>query len=78
MKTKRNDFYSLLIILAGVTYFPVQAQQKSGAKDVVETKDTTTSHGPNSIVRTIKQDRKGNIWIASWEGMFNDFWDFRS
>ncbi|MGK6352430.1 ligand-binding sensor domain-containing protein [Parapedobacter sp. DT-150] len=35
-----------------------------------ETKDITTSNGPNGIVRTIKQDRKGNIWIASWEGVF--------
>lgn len=70
MKNKRNVFYSLLIILAGVIYFPVQAQQKNGVQDVVETKDVIASHGPNSIVRTIKQDRKGNIWIASWEGIF--------
>src|SRR6266481_5081432 len=35
-----------------------------------ETKDVITSYGPNSITRTIKQDRKGNIWIASWEGIF--------
>ncbi|MCQ6959307.1 two-component regulator propeller domain-containing protein [Mucilaginibacter aquariorum] len=69
MKNKRNVFYSLLIILAGVIYSPVQAQQKNGAQDVVETRDVTTSHGPNRIVRTIKQDRKGNIWIASWEGI---------
>ena len=27
-----------------------------------------TSHGPNSIVRNITQDRRGNIWLASWEG----------
>ena len=61
MKNKKNVFYSLLIILAGVIYFPVQAQQKNGAQDVVETKDVITSHGPNRIFRTIKQDRKGNI-----------------
>lgn len=70
MKNKRNVFYSLLIILAGVIYFPVQAQQKNGAQGVVETKGVTAFQGPNSIVRTIKQDRKGNIWIASWEGIF--------
>lgn len=70
MKNKRNGFYSLLIILAGVIYFPVQAQQKNDAHDVVETKDVTTPHGPNRIVRTVRQDRKGNIWIASWEGVF--------
>ena len=35
-----------------------------------ETKDAVISYGPGSVVRTIKQDRKGNIWIASWEGVF--------
>lgn len=35
-----------------------------------ETRDSITSLGPNSITRNIKQDRKGNIWIASWEGIF--------
>lgn len=34
-----------------------------------ETKDLVTSHGPNTMVRTIKQDRNGNIWIASTEGI---------
>src|SRR5688572_2695922 len=34
------------------------------------TKDAVTSYGPSSVVRTIKQDRKGNIWITSWEGVF--------
>jgi ligand-binding sensor domain-containing protein len=35
-----------------------------------ETKDSITSHCPNSIVRSIIQDKKGNIWMASWEGIF--------
>jgi ligand-binding sensor domain-containing protein len=70
MKNKRNVLYSLIIMLAGVINFPVQAQQKNGAQDAVETKDVSTSHGPNGIVRTIRQDRKGNIWITSWEGVF--------
>lgn len=34
------------------------------------TKDAIISYGPSSVVRTIKQDRKGNIWITSWEGVF--------
>ncbi|MFC6100935.1 YceI family protein [Olivibacter domesticus] len=34
MKNRRNVFYRLLIILAGVIYFPVQAQQ-NGAQNVV-------------------------------------------
>ncbi len=37
---------------------------KSGAIEVV------TSHGPNHITRNVIQDRKGNIWIASWDGVF--------
>lgn len=35
-----------------------------------ETKDVITSHGPNSITRTIEQDRSGNIWIATFQGAF--------
>ena len=34
------------------------------------TKDVTTHNGPNNITRSIIQDRKGNIWVASWEGIF--------
>ncbi len=39
-----------------------------------KTKDTVISYGPSSVVRTIKQDRKGNIWITSWEGDFRYGW----
>lgn len=35
-----------------------------------ETKDIVTTRGPDNITRNIIQDRKGNIWIASWEGVF--------
>jgi ligand-binding sensor domain-containing protein len=35
-----------------------------------EIKDVGTSYGPKTSVRTIKQDRKGNIWLASNEGIF--------
>src|SRR5258705_739214 len=34
-----------------------------------ESKKAITSHGPSTSVRTIKQDRKGNIWLASNEGV---------
>jgi hypothetical protein len=37
---------------------------KSGTKDVI------TSTGPKRLVRTIKQDRNGNIWIAAHDGIF--------
>lgn len=70
MKNKKNVFYSLIIMLAAVINLPAQAQQKSGAQEAFDTKDETTAHGPNGIVRTVKQDRKGNIWITSWAGVF--------
>jgi ligand-binding sensor domain-containing protein len=40
-------------------------------KDKVKTeiKDLNSSPGPNSITRNIIQDRNGNIWIASFEGI---------
>ncbi len=57
-------------MLVGVVNFTVQAQQKNAAQDAIETKDISTSQGPKGIVRTIKKDRKGNIWITSWEGVF--------
>ncbi len=33
-------------------------------------KDTVTSKGPNAITRNIIQDKKGNIWIAAFDGIF--------
>jgi hypothetical protein len=34
-----------------------------------ESKGVITSYGPTTSVRTIKQDRVGNIWVASNEGI---------
>jgi len=70
MKNKRNVLFSLTMMLAGAISFSVQCQQKNGVQDAVETKGTSPTNGPNSIVRTVKQDKKATIWIASWEGIF--------
>jgi ligand-binding sensor domain-containing protein len=35
----------------------------------VETRDTVLSHGPQCIVRDVLQDRKGNFWMATWNGI---------
>ncbi|WP_373520984.1 two-component regulator propeller domain-containing protein [Aquiflexum sp.] len=35
-----------------------------------ESKYFYTSDSPISIVRNIEQDRNGNLWLASWEGIF--------
>jgi len=31
--------------------------------------DTVSAYGPRSITRNILQDRSGNIWLATWEGI---------
>ncbi|AUD07082.1 ligand-binding sensor domain-containing protein [Spirosoma pollinicola] len=35
-----------------------------------QTKDVVTSTAPDNITRTIKQDSKGNIWIAAFDGVY--------
>jgi len=35
----------------------------------IETKTITSSYGPSSITRNMIQDRDGNIWLATWEGI---------
>ena len=37
----------------------------------IETKTIENAYGPNSITRNIIQDRNGNIWLASWEGIIH-------
>jgi ligand-binding sensor domain-containing protein len=44
-------------------------QVESNLLENTEPKTILGSYGPNSITRTIKQDKKGNIWLASWEGI---------
>lgn len=63
--------YALFLVFIFCT--SCKGQNKTGPpKDNIksETKDVTTSHGPKAITRTIKQDRKGNIWIAAFDGIF--------
>lgn len=43
---------------------------QSKATELSETKGAVITNGPSTVVRTIKQDRKGNLWITSWEGVF--------
>jgi ligand-binding sensor domain-containing protein len=35
----------------------------------IVTKDTISTNGPQNITRNILEDRDGNIWLASWEGI---------
>lgn len=70
MKNKRNIVYTLAIILTGVISFNTLAQQKNIVPNTTKAESPSTFQAPKSIVRTIKQDKNGNIWIASWEGVF--------
>ena len=70
MKNKKNILFGLIILLAGISNFALQVQQKKSTPNSVKTKDLSISQAPKGIVRTIKQDRKDNIWITSWEGIF--------
>lgn len=65
MKNKRNVLYSLIVILTVAINFTVQGQHINDAQY-----PASGSQGPKGIVRTVKQDKKGNIWITSWEGVF--------
>lgn len=35
-----------------------------------ESSTISSAYGPNSITRNMLQDKKGNIWFATWEGIF--------
>ena len=63
--------YALCLVL--VSYNFCKGQNKTDLpKDNIksEIQNTVTSTGPNHITRNIIQDIKGNIWIASWQGVF--------
>lgn len=55
-----------------VKTFNAGQNQTNVTKDTInsESGDSITSKGPSNIVRTIIQDKKGNFWMASWEGIF--------
>lgn len=68
----------LALFLMFIACISCKGQNKTELpKDIIqsETKNVIALHGPNnntpnSLTRTIIQDRKGIIWIASWQGVF--------
>ena len=46
----------------------------------IESDSITASNGPTSITRNILQDKEGNVWLATWEGIIcydgNSFTNF--
>ena len=55
-------FLTLILVLASCNL--CFAQNKN------ETEGVMSPYGPNNITRTIIQDRKGNIWMSSFGGVF--------
>jgi ligand-binding sensor domain-containing protein len=74
MKNKKIMKYAHVyaLLLMSVFYTVCEGQNKTDLpKDIKpETKNTVTSPGPNRITRNIIQDRKGNIWMAAFDGIF--------
>jgi len=66
-----RNVYAVILMFVFCTSCKRQNKTELPKDDIKsETKDVITYHGPNSITRNIIQDRKGNIWMASWEGVF--------
>jgi ligand-binding sensor domain-containing protein len=66
-----SQIYALFFILVFCTSCRGQNKTDLPKDDIKsEKKEVITSHGPKSITRNIIQDRKGNIWIAAFDGIF--------
>jgi ligand-binding sensor domain-containing protein len=37
----------------------------------IKSKDTISTHGPRNITRNVLQDKNGNMWFATWEGIIS-------
>jgi len=68
---KSTQMYLLLLLL--VFFTSCEGQNKADPppdKLKPETTAVITANGPTSITRNIIQDRKGNLWIAAFDGVF--------
>ena len=63
--------YAHVLFLMFVFCTPSLGQDKTDLpKGTIKSKDVIPSTVPNNITRNIIQDRKGNIWIAAFDGIF--------
>jgi ligand-binding sensor domain-containing protein len=60
-----------LLFLFAATHFAQNSKQGIPSYDryFIETTDTLSSSGPRTITRNILQDKQGNFWFASWQGI---------
>jgi len=57
---------SLILLLIVSTLY---SQPATTDRFFIETSDTVSTFGPRSITRNILEDKKGNIWIMSFQGI---------
>jgi ligand-binding sensor domain-containing protein len=68
---KYIHLYALLLIFVFCTSCKGQNKTELPKENIKsEIKEVIISHGPKTITRNIIQDKKGNIYIASWQGVF--------
>ncbi|WP_207420288.1 ligand-binding sensor domain-containing protein [Desertivirga brevis] len=68
---KLHPVYGLfLILIINVTCIKYDKRVDEPKNAASESQAFAKSSIPKNIVRSIKTDKKGNIWIASWEGIF--------
>lgn len=71
MKKSPVPVYLLFTALVVGTSCQSQAPtDQAGATASTEAKTVAAYTGPNSITRAVIQDKKGDIWMATWEGVF--------
>lgn len=61
---------SLLLIFTSLCQAQFKTDDPKGNNINSEPSAESSFFGPSSITRNIKQDKNGNIWLASWEGIF--------
>jgi ligand-binding sensor domain-containing protein len=68
---KYAHLYSLLLMLFFYSSSQGQDTTRLAAGNTKsQTKDVITYSGPKTITRNIIQDRKGNMWVAAFDGIF--------
>jgi ligand-binding sensor domain-containing protein len=66
-----SQIYALFLMLVFCTSCREQVKTDLPKDNIKsEPKSVITSSGPNNTTRNIIQDRKGNIWIAAFDGIF--------
>ena len=73
IQRKMKKYAHIYILFLMLAFFTSCGQNQTEGKKIIinsETKGVITSHGPKWITRNIIQDRKGNIWIAAFDGIF--------